>query len=167
MNLDWLYEVFSSTNCRCRLRCVSTKHKIADIHTKAITKADVWNHLTRLSSLHSVQAGSPRRAKAFCIRILLTNMMSSSSAFIGPEDFVYICPTCSSVEEDVRRLRHKMGAIPQSYCVVLFAPSSSRSRLSIVCSICRLAQLWLRRLHCSYHRRARGPLRRSLLSLHL
>ena len=67
VNIDWLYEVFSSTNCRCRLRYVSTKHQIADIHTKAITKADVWNHLTRLSSLHSVQAGSPRRAKAFCI----------------------------------------------------------------------------------------------------
>ena len=36
--------------------------------------------------------------------------MCSSSAFIGPEDFLYICPTCISVEEDVRKLRYKMGA---------------------------------------------------------
>ena len=51
VNIDWLYEVFSSTNYRCRLRYVSTKRQIADMHTKAITKADCWTHLTKLAQL--------------------------------------------------------------------------------------------------------------------
>ena len=41
VNFDWLYKVFSSTNCRCRLRYVSTKLQIADMHIKATTKSDV------------------------------------------------------------------------------------------------------------------------------
>ena len=88
VNLDWLYELFSSTSCRCRLRYVSTKHQLADIHIKAISKADIWTHLTRLSSLHSsAQAGSHQRAKACCLRVIATSqatMSTSNSAFIGP-----------------------------------------------------------------------------------
>ena len=88
VNLDWLYEVFSSPSCRCRLTYVSTKHQLADIHIKAITKADIWTHLTRLSSLHSsAQAGSHQRATAFCLRIIATSeatMSTSASASIGP-----------------------------------------------------------------------------------
>ena len=111
VNLDWLYEIFYRTSCRCRLRYVSTKHQFADIHIKAITKADVWTHLTRVSSLHSVQAGSHQRAKSFCIGILTTStaMMSSSSAFIGPGDYVHVCPACKYVEEDVSKLRINTG----------------------------------------------------------
>ena len=51
VNLDWLYEVFTSSNTRCRLRYVSTKHQIADMHMKAITNADVWLHLSKLAQL--------------------------------------------------------------------------------------------------------------------
>ena len=109
VNLDWLYEVFASTNTRCRLRYVSTKHQIADMHTKAITKADVWNHLTKLGSLHSAQAGTIHRAKTLCLRICSISKMSSSSAFTGPDDFVYKCQTCHYVEIDVTKLQYKIG----------------------------------------------------------
>ena len=36
-------------------------------------------------------------------------MMSSSSAFIGPGDFVYVCPACNYVAEDVSKLRVNTG----------------------------------------------------------
>ena len=35
--------------------------------------------------------------------------MSSSSAFIGPGDYVYVCPACKYVEEDVSKLRINTG----------------------------------------------------------
>ena len=123
VNLDWLYEIFCSTSCRCRFRYVSTKHQLADIHIKAITKADVWTHLTRLSFLHSVQAGPHLRAKASCLRVIATpkvTMSSSLRAFIGPGSFVYVCPACQSAEEDVNKLKMNTD-IPQS--VILCCPN--------------------------------------------
>ncbi len=49
VDTDWLYENFSEpTNL---MRYVSTKHKIADFNTKAITKAETWWHLMKLAQI--------------------------------------------------------------------------------------------------------------------
>ena len=73
VDLDWLYERFSSSNSCCRLRYVSTKHQIADMHIKAITKSIVWTHLcklvqiVRIPRIGSNQAGSnSSRTKHLC-----------------------------------------------------------------------------------------------------
>ena len=47
-------------------------------------------------------------------------MSSSLRAFIGPGSFVYVCPACQSVEEDVNKLTMNTD-IPQS--VILCCPN--------------------------------------------
>ena len=123
VNIDWLYDLFSSTSCRCRLKYVSTKHQLADIHTKAITKADIWTHLTRLSSLHSpAQApGSKQLAKVCCLRVRCfeATMSTSASALAGAENsdsFVYKCPTCKFVEWNVAKLKIDILSSPPTLC---------------------------------------------------
>ncbi len=49
VDTDWLYEVFAEPEAV--LRYVSTKHQIADMQTKAGTKADTWNHLLKLAAI--------------------------------------------------------------------------------------------------------------------
>ncbi len=49
VDIDWLDEVFAEPEAI--LRYVSTKHQIADMQTKAITKAETWNHLLKLSAI--------------------------------------------------------------------------------------------------------------------
>ena len=69
VNLDWLYEVFTSSNPRCRLRYVSTTHQITDMHNKVITKADVWTHVSKLAQL----ANTP------CIRFFSSGFVLEAS----------------------------------------------------------------------------------------
>ena len=123
VNFDWLYEVFSSTNYRCRLRYASTKHQIADIHTKAITTADVWIHLTKLAQLmntlsvhlsHVARAGtSSRRATSLCIRLRPFCAMSTGFAALenvipSQDVVVFRCPACNHVEADKTKLKWKV-----------------------------------------------------------
>ncbi len=49
VDTDWLYEVFAEPGAV--LRYVGIKHQIADMQTKAITKADTWNNLLRLAAI--------------------------------------------------------------------------------------------------------------------
>ena len=93
------------------------------MHTKAITKADVWNHVTKLGSLHSVQAGTIHRAKTICFRICLRKITSSSSAFTGPDDFVYKCQSCQYVESDVTKLQYNIGVSVIFCCAMCSVPT--------------------------------------------
>ena len=49
VDTDWLYEIFSEPSNS--MRYVNTKHQIADFHTKAITKAEIWWHLLTLAQI--------------------------------------------------------------------------------------------------------------------
>ena len=91
VNLDWLYEAFSSNNSQCRLRYVSTKHKIADIHIQAISKGDIWTHIIKLAELIDIApAGSNIKAglnliqtKPFLLNVRHRIKMSASNALHG------------------------------------------------------------------------------------
>ena len=95
---------------------MSTKHEIADIHTKAITKSDVWSHLSKLAQLfpHVAQAGtSLRRANSLCIRPRSSRTMSQSGFTVlenfypSQEDVVFRCSKCNHLEADADKLKKR------------------------------------------------------------
>ena len=121
VNLDWFYKVFTNSSYRCRLRYVSTKHQIADMHVKTITKAYIWVHLSKLAQLDktpfvrvALAGTSQRRAKSVCIRVRSFCTMSSGfaatdSAIPSPGVSVFRCPACSNVETDNAKLKWKIS----------------------------------------------------------
>ena len=127
VNLDWLYGVFSSNSAHCRFRYVSTKHQIADIHIKAITKSNMWSHLIEFAQIiNTPPAGSNPKAglhlrQAYpvflCVRHRVT--MSAANASHGfaavQEDLLEIaqsyaackfgCLVCGFITCDTTKLK--------------------------------------------------------------
>ena len=127
MNLEWLYEVFVGS--QCRLRYVSTKHQIADMHANAIAKGEVWTQLIKLAQLldtslvdsKTIDLTVSRTTSLFVIipfRDFLSvpqspiGFAASEDNSIGPAGphALFQCPTCRLVESDTKRLKWDLKA---------------------------------------------------------
>ena len=72
VDTDWLYEVFAEPEAV--LRYVGTKHRIVDMQTNAITKADTWNHWLRLAAI------APESGGALTIKLSIEGIRNTIAA---------------------------------------------------------------------------------------
>ena len=57
INIDWMFEIIKQENIL--IRYVNTKYQLADICTKAFTKAEDWTRLMNMCQIYQAQRPNP------------------------------------------------------------------------------------------------------------